>query len=153
MIIYVSILAMLMLVVISTLVTMTRSYRTLKVSKNLNHSAVVAMERMTREIRNARTVITAQSTFDAHPGRLYLQQPGTDTTEFFMEDGLLKMNKNGVYEGPLTTSDAVVTDLTFTYGTTTQSENVRIDLTLEATSGDKVKTERFYASVVLRGSY
>jgi prepilin-type N-terminal cleavage/methylation domain-containing protein len=153
MLIYVAILSMLMVVVISTLVTMTRSYNTLKVSKQLNHAAVASMERMTREIRSAQSIVTAQSTFDGHPGRLYLQIASATTTEFFVDGGVLKLNQNGSYVGPLTSNEVQVTGLVFNRITTANSEAVRINLTLESTAGDKTKTETFYGTAVMRGSY
>jgi prepilin-type N-terminal cleavage/methylation domain-containing protein len=153
MLIYVSILSMLMVVVISTLVTMTRSYNTLKVSKRLNHAAVASMERITREIRGAQSISIAQSTFDAHPGRLYLQTASATTTEFFLDGGILKLNQNGSYVGPLTSDEVQVTSLKFGRITTANSEAVRIDLTLESTVGNKTEIETFYGTAVLRGSY
>lgn len=152
MLIYVAILAFLMVTVVATLITMTRSYSILKVSKNLNHAAIVSLERMTREIRGASSVVVGQSTLDASPGRLYLQV-GTDTTEFYLDAGMLKVNVNGVYQGPLTTADVAINSLIFTLSTTTESEAIKIDLMMESGVNERHKREQFQSTVVLRGSY
>lgn len=153
MLVYVTILAMLMVIVVTVLTSVTKSYASLKASKNLNHAAVVSLERMTREIRGANSLVTASSVLDASPGKIYLQGEGTDSIEFYLDSGVLKMNMNGVYEGPLTSDETTVTDLVFTHSSTDESEAVRIDMTIESGTGDKMKTERFYSTVVLRGSY
>lgn len=152
-VIYVSILSLLMITVVTVLISMSQAYTTLKTSKNLNHAAVVSLERITREIRSAKSVIEGQSVFDSTPGRLYLQTSVSTTTEFYIDEGLLKVDINDVYQGPLTTEDVTINSLVFTFSTTTNSQAVGVSLILESGVGERFRSEHFYSTVVLRGSY
>jgi len=152
MLIYVSILSLLLVVVIGVLTSVARSYDTLKISKTLNHAAIVSLERITREVRNASGVQTGQSIFGSSPGRLYLSS-GVDTVDFYISEGMLMINKNGAFEGPLTSPDVSIIDLVFNYSTTTRSEFVTVNMTLQSGTSTKMRTEKFYSTIVLRGSY
>src|SRR3989344_4982017 len=73
-IIYASILALILIVMVHTMFGIGSSYVNLKVMRNAENSAAVAMERMTRDIRDAESINLGASTLNAHPGKLMLNK-------------------------------------------------------------------------------
>ena len=85
--IYAAILGMVAVFATGSILAMMKSYSSVKLSRDLNFSASVAMERMTNEIRLANDIDDAGSAFAASPGKLKLNTvdgAGNPTTiEFF----------------------------------------------------------------------
>ena len=157
MIVYIAVLILLTTAIVNSIVSLSLTYRQFKVAKRVGQSAMLAMERISREIRNADSVDTAQSLLDAHPGALQLNAttPGGTAriVKFYLEDGTLKVSENGVAQGPLISSRASTTNLVFRLIPTPNSEAVKIEMTITATSSSYSKTEKFYDTIILRGSY
>ncbi|MDQ3015009.1 MAG: prepilin-type N-terminal cleavage/methylation domain-containing protein [bacterium] len=154
MIIYIAVIGMMFAVTIHTIVSFTRSYRHLAVLRSLDRSAVTILERMTRDIRNANSVDTGQSVFVSSPGTLAVVQTSgglSTTTRYYTQSGQMRLDENGSYVGPLTLNNTLVSSLVFQQmtGTTTA---IRIDLTLQSTSGGVTRTKPFHATVILKGS-
>lgn len=154
MIIYVSLLVVIFLIVVNTILSFTGSYQSLRAMRVLDHSSVSAMERMTRDIRSATIVDTGNSTLGSNPGVLTLTTTlgsVSTTTKFYLQSGVVKVDVNGVYSGPLTLADTSVTNLVFTKLTSSISSAVKIDLTISATVGTTTKTRKYHSTVILRG--
>jgi type II secretory pathway pseudopilin PulG len=155
MLVYVSVLTIILLFVVSTLMSFTTSYRTLAALRATDHAAVDAMERMTRTIRGATAITALESSFATNSGVLTLVSTSgnnSTTTKFYLDSGTLKQNVNGVYYGPLTASNAEVTNLTFYLLSTTTTSAIRIDMTIEGQSGTVTKTKQFHATIVAKGT-
>ncbi len=149
MVIYISILSLITFVVVEISVSFSRTYRDMRVVRAIDSSAVIAMERMVRDIRNARTVAIAQSSLGVNPGVLTLQSSAT-TTRFYVDQGLLKVDVNGVYSGPLSLVKTSVTNFVLhRLASTTQA--IKVDLTLQSTSGSVTKSKTYHTTVVLKG--
>jgi type II secretory pathway component PulJ len=156
MVIYVGLLALMFVAVVNISLSMSRAYTSLKAAKSLNTSASVVLERITREVRQATSVNDGQSTFGSNPGRLMLNttESGSATTiEFYLDGGIVKVNKGGVLEGQLSLPSATTTSLIFRKINASSSEAVRITMTVESGENERHRAESFYATVVLRGSY
>jgi len=155
MLIYISILTVIFILIVNTTISFTRSYRDLFVLRAIEHSAITSLERMTRDIRNSTSLDTVQSAFGTTPGTLVINQTiiGTTTVaKFYVQSGVLKVDVGGAYVGPLTLSNVVVTNLTFTQLLSGNSSAVKIDLTLQGTSGQVVKSKKFHSTIILKGS-
>jgi len=150
--VYVAVLVVLLLAITGMLFSMTRSYAAFVGARNLNASASIALERMTREIRAANSITAGSSVFDTSPGRLTIVGPAT-TTEFYIAGDTLYVRENGVDSGALTRSGVSVDSLVFRQLDSGISSGVRIELTLSAVTGTTTKTEQFSAFSVLRNSY
>ncbi len=155
MVIYIAILSFVSFVVISMLLSFTNSYRTVTALRITEQSGIDSMERMTRDIRGAADVDTVNSTFGTSPGVLTVQSNLngvlSTTTKFYVQGGILKVDVNGAYYGPLTLSNTNVSSLIFRYldnGTTTA---VKIDLTITGTVGTTTKVKNYHTTVVVRG--
>jgi Tfp pilus assembly protein FimT len=157
MLVYVALLTSVTTLVVNGLVTMSRSYTDVRLSKNITTSATTALSRMVYEIRQAQSVDATQSTFATSPGQLTLNTTpasGVPTTvKFYVQNSILRVMTGGIDEGPITLSGVTVSNLTFTRVQNSISQAIKIGLTLQTTIGSKTKTETFYTTAVLRNIY
>lgn len=153
---YVAFLTFLLAVIINMFLFISTSYRHIRVNRDLEVAASTALERLTREARNADT-IGAGSVFDSHPGTLVLSLTNSvglvSTVSAYLDGDMVMLAEGAVAGEPLLPSSVRATSLVFRQVSTPVSTGVRIELTLEATSGDVVKSESFVSAAMLRGSY
>lgn len=157
MIIYIAFFAMLSVLAINATIMVMKSFYTLRINQSISQSATTALERMSREIRNAYSIDTENSTFDTSPGRLTLltkDDLGTLTTiEFYTTAGnQINMKVGGVEQGSLMTKTVTVTNIVFMSITTSNSKAVKIEMTLTDNRSGVSKTVKYYDTIVLRGS-
>ena len=97
MVIYISILAVLFLTVVDMMLTIGTSYSTLKATKLLNTSAGTALERLSREAKNALSIDDLNSVFGASQGELSLVRTesggGTTMVRLYLENEQLKLSE------------------------------------------------------------
>lgn len=156
-VIYVGILLTMAVAAVSSLIAIGRTYNTIQSAQRIDANAQIVLDRMGYEIRSASSVDIAQSTLGSSPGILQLNttdDSGTAMTiQFFVSNQALRIKENGVDLGPLTASSVRVTSLIFRRITTTNSQAVKTELTLESGTGPSYRTKTFYTTTVLRGSY
>jgi len=153
MLVYVGVLSLMFLVLLQTVISYIGSYKELLTRRAIQHSALTAMERITREIRAAAD-ITPQSVLGTNPGILSLTKTeggSTVVTKFYLQNGILVMDSNGVPFGPLMRSNASVSNLVFSGLTTGDTKAVKIDMTIQATVGTVTRSKIFHTTVVLKG--
>ncbi len=153
MVIYVAILTAISVVTINMLLSFTKSYQTLEALRVAEHSGIDTMERITREVRDSGSVDLALSTLNNDYGVLTLiSNNGVQkTVKFYTDNGVVKMNVNGVYFGPLTTVNASTTSFKFRVLNSGISSAVKIDMSVAATIGTVVKTKNYHSTIILRG--
>jgi prepilin-type N-terminal cleavage/methylation domain-containing protein len=155
MLVYLTILSLVFIVIVNTMLSFTTSYRTLSAHRIIEHSAMSSLERMTRDIRSATSIDSANSTFGSTTGMLTIvstHNSVSTTTKFYLDTGKLKVDVNNTYLGPLTTTNVTVTDLTYTLLTGSTTIAVKIDMTLQSTNGSFIKTNTYHSTVVLKES-
>lgn len=157
MIIYVAFFAMLSVLAINATIMVMRSFYTLRITQSISQSATTAMERMSREIRNAYSVDTINSTFTTSPGRLTLLTKddlgALTTVEFYVTAGnQINMKIGGVDQGSLLTRTVTVTELIYYYIYNANSKAIKIEMTLTDNRSGISKTVKYYDTIVLRGS-
>ncbi len=156
MLIYVAIVSATFVLVVQVCLTLSRSYVSLRNAKNIQSALSVGLETMVREIRGAASVDLAGSVLGSSPGRLKLNTTyngAVSAVEFYATSSRLVMYRDGVFQGPLTLQNVSVTNLLFRHMATNTAQAVKIDITLQTGTGSTTKTESFYDTVVLRGSY
>lgn len=156
MIIYVTILSAVMVLVVGSMLSLARSYHSLVISRSINNSATIALDRVVREIRFANNVNVALSTLTTSPGQLVLNTKDavgqTTTIDFYVDSGVLKIREGGIESGSLTKQGLLVTNLVFfRVADAASTEAIKIELTLEGSSGPRTKQKTFYTSALLRG--
>ena len=156
--IYAAILGLVAVLTTSSILAMMKSYVSVKMSRDLNFSASVAMERMANEIRLAGDIDDVGSIFAVSPGKLKLDTTDSSdspvTIEFFLSGaGIFVQEGVGTPEA-LTASTTEITSLIFNKITASNtSKAVKINLTAKVKGGRMEKTEKFYNTAILRGSY
>ncbi|MDP6387975.1 MAG: type II secretion system protein [Candidatus Pacebacteria bacterium] len=150
--VYIAIIAAMMTLVINILLSSSKSYNDLKLSRNINNSAITSLERMTREIKASDYIDISNSVFDANPGRLTVKN-ATTTSEFYLDGNTLKVKENGIHAGALTHNEASVDNLVFRTADNGTSKGVKIEMTLSSSYRNLSKTKKFYSFGVLRNSY
>ena len=151
-VVYIAIIAFLFFMVAETLTTIARTYRATAVTRSLSSSGLNALDRMSRDIRNASSVDQVQSVLDINPGKLVLLN-GATVTEFYIDNSMINIRENAVSKGSITLESTTVTNLVFRLITTPKSSAVKIEMTLESGTGANFRTANFYNTVVLRNSY
>lgn len=155
MMIYAGILSLIVSIVVSMLLSFGFSYKNVSMLRLAENSGIYSIERMTRDIVSASTIDVGNSTFGSNPGVLSIVSTGdgvSTTTKFYVQNGVLKVDVNGSYFGPLTSSDTTVTNLVFRNITTSVSSAIKIDFSVRATSGAVTKDKNYYTTVILRGN-
>ena len=154
MLVYVAILAFMLAVIIEVVLSVARSERVMRAVRSIENSAIVSLERISRELREAESVNENLSAFGAHPGILVLEKEGDSgnsvTTEFYLSNGRLMLRENGVEAGALTEAEARVTDLKFYYFSATTSAGVRTEITIESGTSTHYRVEKFYSTSITR---
>lgn len=153
MLVYLALLALILVALVNMILSMNKAYGYLKYSRHLQTSGVDALDRMVRDIRNAQSVNTGESTLDASPGVLTLNTTtstsSAQTLKFYISGGALHINQDGGDLGLLTLPDTTVTNLIFRKMSTGISEAVKIEMTITAGT----HTGNFYSTAILRDSY
>lgn len=157
MVIYIAFFALLSTLAIEATIVVMRSFYTLRLTQSVDQSATVALERLSREIRNAYDFDPAQSTFGTNPGRLMLNTKdatGANTTvEFYMDaTQQLHLREGGVEMGVLVTKSVAVPNLIFRSIATPNSKAIKIEATIQDTHTSVTQSTKFYDTIVLRGS-
>ena len=157
MMVYVALLTVILVAVVNMLLVMSRAYSFYKVSRRLQSSAVFALDRMVRDIRNSRNVDLSASALGVSPGVLTLnttQATGTpETLQFYVSNDVLRLKQDSGDIGPLTIDGVTVRSLVFRHMNTGISQAVKIELTLGSGAGSFARSANFYATALLRDSY
>ena len=146
---YIAFLAVLSLLVISAMITMSNSFKETSIQRELTQGGAI-MERMSREIRQANDI----SFIDGNS--LILNTRVNETIEFkFINLNIELWENNGsnVFIGNLNSPNIEITSLTFTPITTAKSKSIKIALSLHSNNDSLARNQDFYNTIVLRGSY
>jgi type II secretory pathway pseudopilin PulG len=154
MIVYISILILIVGVLLSSLQAIVTTYRHIKVVRTIESSALTTLERITREIKNGTSVT---GTFGNSSSSMTITGKDTlgndKTTYIYKQNNIIYLTENSVSKGQLTSSSTQVTNFTLRLIDQTYSDAVKIELTVQAGSGDYQREETFYSTAILRGSY
>ena len=156
--VYLAIFTVLSILVINSFIVILSSFNTTNANRRILESGTVVMERMTREIRQASSINIANSTMGANPGVLYLNTTDSGNNVIFVKfkketNGDLDIYQNSNSGNNLLGSHVTVSSLVFRRITTTESEAVKIEMTITYSEGNITKSENFYNTIILRGSY
>lgn len=149
---YAALVASVFALVVGVFLGLSRSLAGLSVARDLASSASASLERIVRDARAASS-LSPESVLGANPSRVVLLSPDGARTEFFVEDGALRVAADGVDLGPLTGSAVSVDSFTASFHEAGGGRLLTVRLTLTARRGSAEKTASFAASAVLRGGY
>jgi len=151
MIIYIAIMSVISVVIVSVVLTVLKSNTQSYTYNNIKNSAISVLEKIDRETKQAYNINSAQD------GLLVLDSKKTDGSDrqirIYLDTGILKVDEDDVYIGPLTISGTIVSSITFQKIDTGNSQAVKIEMTIEGREDTFIKSETFYSTIILRGSY
>jgi hypothetical protein len=150
--VYLAIFTALSILVINSFIVILSSFNFTNMNRKLLEAGAVSMERVSREIRQAELIDinTTSDTLilDSH------DSGGNDMEiKFINENGEFNLYKDDSLEGNLLGESLSLTNLVFRTITTTESQAVKIEMTIKYEEGKNIKSENFYNTVILRGGY
>jgi len=147
---YISFFVVLSLVVISTMITMSRAFRGTAIQAEMIQSGNI-MERISREVRASYDI----NTISANDLQLNTKDSEgvNKIVEFLFSNSNVQLLENDTFIGNLNTPNISVVDLSFTQITTTKGKAVKVFLTVKSNNDTLGNTQNFYNTVVLRGNY
>jgi hypothetical protein len=134
------------------------SFSTTRTNHILLEAGLSSMDRISREIRQANSIDIGSSYLGSNPGVLQLNtkdSSGTSTTVKISKEGniLNLYQPSNTLVASLLDNDISITNLVFTRIDTVAGEAVKIEMTLLDTKSKNMRTENFYNTIILRGSY
>ncbi len=152
MLVYLALMTVITLAVVQSVVVVLKSNRNSFAEINIRNSGYSAMEGMLREIH------LSESIDQVSGGVLQMKQnTGTKIVKFATSSSSVLNFYEGIgtptLVGPLTSKGVLVKSLIFTQINTGKSFAVRIQMKLETTINNQTKSEWFYGTAILRGSY
>lgn len=152
-IVYLAIFTAMSVVVINSFIIVLSTFSTIRTNQDLLDSGSVSMDRISREIRQAKSIDVVNSTSDT----LQLNSTnssGDNVVIKFKKDGiLLNLYEDGNIVGNLLAQNIILNSISFDRISTGKSEGVKIKMILQDSRSKANKTENFYDTVVLRGGY
>ncbi|MEI7809932.1 MAG: hypothetical protein WCI41_00020 [bacterium] len=150
MLFYISIFCALFIVVINSLIIMTKSFKQTSVNGELVQSGTI-MEKISHEIKQAYDINSISST------SLVLNTKDASgnnkTVQFNSSGDDILFTDNGTLVGALNNPNIQISNLSFTQISTLQGKEVKIFFTVNAIDDAQNKTYDFYDTVILRGTY
>jgi Tfp pilus assembly protein FimT len=156
-VVYVALVALLLGVIISTALSMSAVYKRSRTYLDINSAAITAFSKFSRDIRRASSIDTINSSFGSPTGKLILfmkKSDGTnDSVSYYVSNGKVETDANGVFSGDVTQANMTVSNLTFKKFINASSTAIRVEMTLAPSASTSVPALNFYSTYVLRGSY
>lgn len=154
--IYLAILSAALLLFVNLLTSISKSYISIRMIRKLDSAGISAMDRVTREIRNASSV-DASSILGINPGTLILNtldSSGSPTQIVFsVLSSQLHVTEAGVDSGSLFPTGITAPSLIFSQINTGVSRAIKIEMKIENEEGNTVRDQNYYSTIILRGSY
>ena len=147
---YIAIFSAFGIILINSLVTMTKSFKQTRISWELSQSSAI-IEKISREIKQAHSV-NYISTSDLILGSKDTE--GNDkTVQFTLSGSNIIFLENGTLIGNLNTPNISIQSLNFEKVTTAKGSAVKFLVTIKSNNDPSSRNEDFYNTLVLRGDY
>ncbi len=150
--VYISILTLVLSIIIGSLITMAQIQERVIAGKAVDRSAVVALDRLLREVRLSDSIDIANSVFDVSASVLSVEREDVSgLLKFYVLNDVFYLEKEGeTYQ--LINKKVVVEDFFVNRVSSGESEAVRINLVLSYPYSDGSVEQSFYVTAILRGS-
>ena len=152
--IYIAIMSAILFSLFSLISSASRTYLSLKSSRNIERSAINVMDSLNDSTSVSSKIDIPNTVFGNSTGSIALiSYDGTlsTTTKIYLSNGQVLLSRNNVLVGPLSLSDVRVTNLTFRNMTNSTFNGFKIEMTIDSgTSSERYMSEDFYNSYILR---
>ncbi|MEN9604606.1 MAG: hypothetical protein RJB39_291 [Candidatus Parcubacteria bacterium] len=154
-VIYFSLLAVLSAVVVSSIFSLFKSYASIKVGQDMETTAIQVLDRMTRDIHDADSILVNLSSFGIPSSyvTLSMNSSASETIKYYVASTTkIAVDKNGVYLGELSLSTVKIDNFLIRYinGTSTQALKIELGLIGEVRNASTTIYKNFYTTVQLR---
>ncbi len=154
--IYLSLLIVLGAIVINSVFSLFSSYSKIRLTQDMETTAIQVLDKMTRDIHDASGIVDAQSSFGVPSSYVSLSIPtgggGSNTAKYYVAGGKIKFDKNSEYLGDLSLSSVTVNNFDIDYVNGTSTKALKIELQLQAAVRNSTETlyKTFRTTVQLR---
>ncbi len=152
-IIYLAIFTTISVLVINSFIIILSSFSVIRSNHSLFDSGSIAMEKISREIRQADSIDIVNTTNEILQMNSKDSSSNPVSVKFAKEDNALNLYRNGALVGNLLAPNIKLNSIVFTTFFTTKSEGVKIKMNINDTRNKTEKTENFYNTIILRGGY
>jgi len=152
-IIYITITTIVLVFIVNLMLSSSSAFKNFKVSRDIKNSAIISIDRIVNETRKAVSVDDGLSLFNNPNGKLTLNMPDGSKMVFFLDSGILKIENDGVIEGSLSLHDVFISSLIFKMINNTKGKAIKIEMNIRDKENDFIKSENFFMTVILQGSY
>ncbi len=156
-IVYFSLLAILVSIVMTSLISLFKSYSYVQAEQDIETTAIQVFDKMTRDIKNANSVVIASSSFNVPQGAVAVTiasttVSATETYRYYWENNTVKVSREATYLGALSLPTVTVGSFTARYinGTSTQAIKLEMNLNVTPHFGTTTISKNFYTTVQLR---
>ncbi len=156
-VVYFALLSVLTSVVTTSLISLFKSYSLVKAQQDIETTAIQIFDKISRDIHNANAVVVASSSFGVPQGAVGLSIASTtsSTTEtymYYVQNGDMKVSRNGTYIGDLSVPPVDVNSFTARYINGTNTQAIKLEMILRASPRYSTTTisKNFYTTVQLR---
>lgn len=153
---YVSGLLILGTVIIMLIVQFYSLYKEIVAAPRADRTALLIIDRITKEIRSADQINISESQFNTTSGVLDISTIENSTTtdkKFFIQNGVAFYQKNNESPEELSSDDFVVSNFNFNYVQTSVSEAIKFNLELQYQAQNATRTKSYTGFAILRESY
>lgn len=150
MIVYLAIMTVITITLVQSFIVVLKSNKSSFIDSVIRNSGYSIMENIIRETRKSEDINICSSSL------LSLIQKDNNVVIFSINDGVMTLSEGiGIQtdKGTLNSSDIKITDFNCNIINTTKSKAVKLKIELSTQVNDQNKTESFYSTVILRGSY
>lgn len=153
-IVYLAIFSFLSILVIRSFITILASSSVINTNYRLLDSGSVAIDRISYEIRRAKSVDLSNSYFSVDDGAIRLKDENDSSyVDFLKSDDALIFSKNGTVVDNLLSNDIILNKLIFNRIVTVNGEALKIEMEIQDKKSDPIRKEKFYDTIILRGGY
>lgn len=154
---YVGLFSSLSVMSMSSLFQTIKAFNNLRISRDIDDSAVKIMERLTRDVKSSTAIDIANSTFGTSPGRLTLTTVSASGTplkvEYFVTNSSLHIKENDIDIGALMSTKTSIDALVFYYINTGNTVGIKSELHISSTRNAVRDADNFYNTSLVRGTY
>jgi hypothetical protein len=152
-IIYLAIFTTFSILVINSFIVILTSFNTTNTNRKLLESGLSSMERLTREVRQAKSIDIANSNSTTLQLNSTNEANDPIVIKLTLENNDLNLYEDGNKIGNLLNLHTDLTSLNFRRIATTKGEAVKIEMTIQDPQDKNLRSENFYDTVILRGEY
>ena len=142
-------------IIVVLLVQFYAIYREMVAAPRADRTALLIVDRITKEIRSADHINLVQSQFQNINGVLTLetyQDNQPITKKFFVEEGVAYYEEDGETD-PISSKDLTISNFSFEYLPTPVSESVRFVMEIQYQVNNATETKSYTGFTILRESY